>query len=46
MTQERLNNLMVTHVHKEAVDKLDLAKVAQEFIAGREGRQRVFGSFV
>ena len=46
MTQESLNNLMVIHVHKEAVDKLDLTKVAQEFIAGREGRQRVFGSFV
>ena len=42
MTQERLNNLMVLHVHKEPVDKLEIEKVAEEFISGREGRRRVF----
>lgn len=46
MSQKRLNSLMVLHVHKEHTDTLDLEKVAQEFISGREGRLRVFGSFV
>ena len=45
MSQERLNNLMVLHVHKEQVDGLELAKVAREFVSGREGRLRMFGSF-
>ena len=46
MTQERLNNLMVLHVHKEHIDRLELEKVAEEFVSGREGRRRVFGSFL
>ncbi len=37
MTQERLNNLMVLHVHKERVDRLELERVAHEFV--RQGRQ-------
>ena len=43
-SQERLNNLLVIHVHKEKVDSLALEKVAQEFVSGREGRLRQFGS--
>ena len=46
MTQERLNNLMVLHVHREQVDKLELERVAHEFVSGREGRKRMFGSFL
>ena len=46
MSQERLNNLMVLHVHKEKTDKLDLKLVCQEFVSGREGRLRTFGNFV
>ena len=46
MSQERLNYLMVLHIHKDHVDKLELEKVAEEFVTGREGRQRVFGSFL
>ena len=45
MTQERLNNLMVLHVHKEHLDGLELERVAHEFVSGREGRLKVFGSF-
>ena len=44
MSQERLNNLLVLHVHKEKVDSLALEKVAQDFVSGREGRLRQFGS--
>ena len=46
MTQERLNNLMVLYGHKERLDELKLEKVAEEFVSGRDCRQRVFGSFV
>ena len=46
MTQERLNNLMVLHVHKHEVDRLELERVAHEFVSGREGRLRMFGSFL
>ena len=43
MFQEWLNNLMVLHVHKERVDRLELERVAHEFVSGREGRLRMFG---
>ena len=43
MTQQRLNHLLVLHVHKTSTDRLDLMNVAREFVAGREGRLRVFG---
>ena len=46
MSQERLNYLMVLHAHKEQVDRLELERVAHEFVSGREGRLRVFGSFL
>ena len=46
MTQERLNNLMVLHIHKERVDRLELEKVAEEVVSEREGRRSVFGSFL
>ena len=45
MTQQCLNHLMVTHVHKTSTDSLDLTNVAREFVAGREGRLRMFGDF-
>ena len=43
MTQNRLNHLMVLHVHKERTDSLDLMNIAREFVTGREGRLRMFG---
>lgn len=46
MTRERLNNVMVLHVHKERVDALTSKQVAQEFVTGREGRPWVFGKFL
>ena len=46
MTQQRLNNLMVLHIHKDLVDSLELERVAKGFVSGREGRQRVFGTFL
>ena len=46
MSQERLNNLMLLHVNKDKTDALELHQIGQDFISGREGRQRTFGNFV
>ena len=45
MTQQRLNNLMVLHVHKDLTDSLDLKAVDIEFIGNSEHRLKMFGSF-
>ena len=45
MGQERLNNLMLLHTHKELTDDLDLKNVATEFISGSEHRLSIFGKF-
>lgn len=44
MTKERLNNLMVLHVHKPRTDSLDMIEVANSF-ADTEHRQSIFGKF-
>lgn len=45
MTQERLNHLMLLHVHKDKTDKLDITSVGNEFVSGSEHRMSVFGKF-
>ncbi len=45
MTQQRLNHLMLMHVHKERLDAIDLKIIANEFCATREYRLRIFGIF-
>ena len=45
MTQTRLNNLMVLHVHRDRLDKLDLCQVGNDFIDAREHRRSIFGRF-
>lgn len=42
MSQVRLNNLMVLHVHWDRVDKLDLCQIANEFIDARDFRRSIF----
>ena len=46
MSLERLNNLMILHIHKEKTENLDLKQVCQEFVSGREGRLRTFDNFL
>ena len=46
MIQDRLNTLMLLHVHQEYLDKLDLLAVAEEFVAGSKHRLSLFGHFV
>ena len=41
--QQRLN-LMNLHANNDQIDRLELEKVAHEFVSGKEGREGVFGS--
>jgi len=34
---------MILHVHKERVDKLDLDKIAENYVSGRKDTLRKFG---
>ena len=43
MGQQRLNNLMVLHVHKDMTDVIDLQKLATDFIGDSEHRLKIFG---
>ncbi len=45
MGQERLNHLVVLHVHKELTDDLDLISIANEFVGDSEHRLKLFGTF-
>ena len=45
MTQQRLNNLMVLHVHKERTDSLNYIGIANELVGDSEHRLRMFGRF-
>lgn len=45
MTQERLNYLMLLHVHKEKTDSLDLKEVLNEFVGCSEHRCNIFAKF-
>ena len=43
--QERLKHLMLLHLHKEKLDKLDLVFIANEFVSCSEHRLSFFGKF-
>jgi hypothetical protein len=43
--QPRLNHLLLLHCHQDRLDKLDLRRVAQEFISANEKRSNYFGNF-
>ena len=45
MTQTRLNNVMVVHVHKHLTDSVDCVKVLYEFASANEDRKTHFGKF-
>ena len=45
MTQKRLNNLMILHIYKTAVDSLDIKAVVNEFVSAKETRSNFFGTF-
>ena len=45
MTQKRLNNGMLLHVHKEKVDNLNISDIANEFGSANESRLSTCGKF-
>ena len=45
MTDKRLNNLMILHVHKEKTDKMNLIEVANKFVEWKDNRNQIFGKF-
>ena len=45
MTQSRLNNLMILHVHKSITDKQILTEIGNEFVSGSSHRENRFGKF-
>ena len=42
-SDNRLNHLMIMHVHKDDLDAIDEAKVANDFVERKADRQRIFG---
>ena len=38
-TNNRLNHLLILHIHKLLTDRLDVTKIADEFVERREGRK-------
>ena len=44
MTQERLNHLMILHVHRSLTESLDLIEIANYFV-NCEHRLTIFGKF-
>ena len=43
--QERLNSLMLIHVHYDKADMIDLKAVANEFVSYKDQRFSFFGKF-
>ena len=46
MSQSRLNNIMVLHVHKNLTDKLSLVDIGNDFISGSSHRESLLGKFL
>ena len=46
MSQSRLNNVMVLHVHKNLTDKLSLVDIGNNFISDSSHRESLFGKFL
>ena len=45
MSQMRMNNLMVLHIHKQNLDQVNMVEVANDFVTGSEHRLTLFGRF-
>ena len=46
MTEKRLNNCLLLHIHKEFTDSLDLPSIAREFISKYDEQKKYFGNFL
>ena len=45
MTQQRINNLLLLHGHKNRTDNLNMQKIAEEFFGGNSRRRIFWGHF-
>ena len=45
MLPTRFNSVSILHFHKDRTDKIDLIKIANEFVQASNNRMRVFGKF-
>ena len=45
MSNNRINHLMIMHVHKDKTDKIDMTQTANSFIEKTESRRKRFGHF-
>ena len=45
MTPQRLNHMLLLHVHKSLTDNIDLRTVAKDFVTRNERRKNFFGTF-
>ena len=45
MTNNRMNHLMIMHVHKDKTDKIDMIQTAKSFIEKNDSRRKRFGHF-
>ena len=45
MAQQRLNNLLVLHVHKERIKALNEVDIGKEVVGDSEHRLRMLGKF-
>ena len=45
MTEKRLNNCLLVHMHKDIVDELNLKEIAVEFLSVNDERRTHFGRY-
>lgn len=45
MTQERLNHLLILHIHRDATDALYLCAIGNDFVSARDSRKSISESF-
>ena len=45
MTEKRVNNCLLVHVHKNIVDELNLKEIAVEFVSVNDERRKLFGDY-
>ena len=43
MSQKRLNNCMVCHIHQDRLDKVSTKYIAGQFVSANENRRKFFG---
>ena len=45
MIEKQVNNCLLTHVHKDIVDELNLKEIAVEFVSVNDEMRKHFGNY-